>query len=491
MKKVQKETFQALSTIAKKSGSESKFLNLLQLFNVSSKTKPSVEPRFNSFFEKFTKIVKDMSNITLLESKPINEDERTDSIISLIDESKSVENVEAQFHFIVLLVSFNKALNNQLETAFSLLQLLPLIPPNNDVIDLQKYPDYPTLGYKAKVGRDFHRECILESVDLLIKAGYEEYALPLLDRLEQDCILKCQHIELYPQVMRLQATLYENIAKKPRQFSNYFLVSFGQNFSPTFANRSFIYRRDTSYEISNFVSDLQAHYSKAHVHQKVSPELDSSVKGNAVKKVTSPPVTNTPTPQPKPVQTNPPKNSILSRVAIYQGGSLTTSSEVFDLKSRGGDSLKKRPMSTDKIQVPLASNSGNSILKESKDNRKSLGDQVALEKTDNENDVENNIYVVQVFPTFEEQTRNELFFPDYKMASFLYDYQPHNRPQYFKYENINGPADDMTINLSFFQIKKEETFPSIRRRADVITNNVKKIPQKPVASANYMVMKNT
>jgi len=449
-----------------------------------------VEARFNPFFEKFTKIVQNMSKITALESKPINEDERTDSIISLIEESKSVENIEAQFHFIVLLVSFNKALNNQLETAFSLLQLLPLIPADNVEIDLQKYPDYPSLGYKAKVGRDFHRECLLEAVDLLIKAGFEEFALPLLDRLEQECILKCQHIELYPQVMRLQATLYENIAKKQRQFSNYFLVSFGEDFSPTFAQRSFIYRRDPSYELSNFVSDLQLHYSKAKVLQKISPNLDPSVKtSNLIKNASSNSSgsnTNL-TSRPPPPQKTGPRNSILSRVALYEGGG-NASSDHFELKGRTNtDSSKKRPFSTDKITPPhppagANNNDNNSILKGEKE----------LEKG---KEIEDNngkeIYIVQVFPAFEEQTKNELFFPDYKMASFLYDYLPHNRPQFFRYENIEGSSDDMTINLMFFQIKKEETFPTIRRRADIIPNYVKKMTQKPIASANYMVMKNT
>jgi len=182
-----------------------------------------------------------------------------------------------------LLVKVHSSLHNDLEHAFALMEILPLVECSNK--KLQKL--YLVPGFeKSKTGRELHTDVLFKIIELCISAGYDEYAFPYVDQIYETCVKPFQYIEIIPRIDDLQSKLYHRIATADRNFSSYFKCTFIGQFDRFFKGRSFVYRRDPSQNTNSFINEMKSRFPAATV-QSEEPDKETIEKGTPIIQVTN------------------------------------------------------------------------------------------------------------------------------------------------------------------------------------------------------------
>jgi hypothetical protein len=192
-------------------------------------------------------------NLQLLPEEPENESERAEAVCELLAIASDAQDRHITMTLVRILLAINQTCGNHAEAAFALAEMLALIPCTDEA-------DAGVQGFSSTNGRQLHAEVLTKMAEFLIEDGYEEYALPFLDRLVSTCVRPYRHVELMPGVTSLRGKVFQRITAGKRSFSRYFWVTCsGPGFPAAWSNRSWVYRRPPA-KAAHFVNDLQAKF---------------------------------------------------------------------------------------------------------------------------------------------------------------------------------------------------------------------------------------
>jgi hypothetical protein len=168
------------------------------------------------------------------------------------------------------IININEKLNNKVELAFSLLELLKEIPCTNS-------EKFALLKDSPKTGRVIHIEFLRKIVNLLKEEGHEEFALIYLNQMKKNCAEPYRHYELLPEIYDIESQLYRNIARNPRFFSKYYRVSFfGKCDKISEVGKTFIYRRNSTVTPKAFIEEIQSLFPTAKIIDRIEPKVEQA-----------------------------------------------------------------------------------------------------------------------------------------------------------------------------------------------------------------------
>jgi hypothetical protein len=171
-------------------------------------------------------------------------DDLAEARCRLIDFAMDVDDPEMQLLHLKALINLHVELQNDGEAACVLHDCMQLFPCDDTPFREQLQET------KARYCRELHWQLGFQVVDLLIAGGFEEHAKPILNEIDQRCVIPYRNIELRPRIAGYHATICKNISRVDRKFPKFFQVSFhGEQISsqlPISAGKAFIYRTMTA-----------------------------------------------------------------------------------------------------------------------------------------------------------------------------------------------------------------------------------------------------
>ncbi|OHS97422.1 hypothetical protein TRFO_09404 [Tritrichomonas foetus] len=229
----------------------------------------------NENYKDFSKMYHNaIGYISDVRTKPVSlreEDELSDALECLVHLSNDAEYPKFEAKMWKLLVSLNLTCRNHIEAVISMNNYLKLVPCDNEHIK-------PFLDFTAICGRELHVQMYFKMIELCIHSNFDEYAIPFIDELKNKCIIPFKHVELMPQLTKLESSIYYNISSKSRVNSVFFRVTFlGNQFNNYYRNRTFIYRRDYDPDASNiFKKEIKNKFINATIEVSNPPPVDEN-----------------------------------------------------------------------------------------------------------------------------------------------------------------------------------------------------------------------
>ena len=239
----------------------------LPRFNIIGNLFQTSKKEFQGICKDLKKIVSSLQGITKdIQISRKNEFLLLSSSKTILDIAREVGSKSISREMLINIININEKLGNKVELAFALLEALKEIPCTNK-------EKFTILKDSSKTGRVIHIEFLRRAIKLLSEEGQEEFALIALNKLKKECAEAYKHYELLPEIYKIEAQLYRNIARNPRFFSKYYRVSFsGNDAKIPEAGKTFIYRRTAAVTSTQFPDELKSLFPTANIIKRESKQ---------------------------------------------------------------------------------------------------------------------------------------------------------------------------------------------------------------------------
>ena len=250
---------------------EAVFLALKKLSNIQNFIKTeSLFTSDNKNFEMFCKATKENVKVfyVIAKYKMISENE-----IKIVESSEVIISNAKQYgihdiarEMLSNIYNLHTKLNNKLEATFALYSILEFLPINNTSrISIR--------GEAQRSGRSVAKEIYERVINSLIENHQENLAIGIIKEMRKKIITPFKNFDILPNNYKLEAQCYRAVTANATFNSKYFRVRFlgKPKESIEELGQTYIYRKDSNVNISDFFQYIQKCYKGASVKSEKPP----------------------------------------------------------------------------------------------------------------------------------------------------------------------------------------------------------------------------